>query len=227
MSMRDCPFNHELLTAYATGNVEAHERAVVERHLAQCPVCRREVVLLEKTWWVLDSWQEDLRNPAPRVDDLRMKIARSKHSQPLWMRYLEAHRRWFIFRPAPVTALAGIMATFLLFLWVQPFLVHENQKTPLSPPVNGGKNQIALKSGNLGAKDPLEVVREDRFMEALQKSERDKRNSDSSVYLTQGGQLQLTRMGNVPNGNVISVNETEITRPVPMMYQGEPIRMGR
>ena len=53
MSTQKCPFNHEKLAAYASGNIDPKDRSTVERHLAQCSICRKEVQILEQTWWRL------------------------------------------------------------------------------------------------------------------------------------------------------------------------------
>lgn len=69
-----CPFNHELLSAFATGNCEPKERLVVEKHLASCRHCRQEVKALEAAWWSLDTWRDESITVQPRFNELRCRI---------------------------------------------------------------------------------------------------------------------------------------------------------
>jgi len=69
-----CMFNQELLNSYASHSVSASERIMVEQHLSQCALCRREVARMEKTWLALDVWKEDVESAAPRLNDLRLRL---------------------------------------------------------------------------------------------------------------------------------------------------------
>ncbi len=69
-----CMFNQELLNSYASHSVSAGERVMVEQHLSQCALCRRELAQMEKTWLALDAWQEDVQSAAPRLNDLRLRL---------------------------------------------------------------------------------------------------------------------------------------------------------
>ena len=79
-----CMFNLELLVAYSTGNVDSKERSIVEQHLAQCPHCRKEIRLLEESWWALDVWNEEPPSFEPRhgLEDPHRRIAASEAQQP-------------------------------------------------------------------------------------------------------------------------------------------------
>lgn len=74
MNELKCPFNHELLSSYASGNGSAQDRIVVERHLGNCSHCRREVLELEKCWWALDVWRDEDISVTPRFDVLKNRI---------------------------------------------------------------------------------------------------------------------------------------------------------
>lgn len=85
MYKHDCPFNHELLTAYASGNAAgSDERKIVERHLAQCACCRREVARLEQIWWALDVWEEKETRVPLRLEGFRQRVSAAKRSEPWW-----------------------------------------------------------------------------------------------------------------------------------------------
>lgn len=81
MNELKCPFNHELLSSYASGNGSAQDRIVVERHLANCAHCRREVLELEKSWWALDVWRDEDISVTPRFDVLKNRIQANR--QPI------------------------------------------------------------------------------------------------------------------------------------------------
>ncbi|MFB3785721.1 MAG: zf-HC2 domain-containing protein [bacterium] len=84
MNTHVCLFNQELLVDYVSGNCAPDERLAAERHLAQCAECRREVLELEKTWWALDVWQEEKTPGAPRLNDLRLRLAAQTDRRGLW-----------------------------------------------------------------------------------------------------------------------------------------------
>lgn len=84
MNMHTCLFNHERLVDYVSGNCTPEERLAAERHLAHCPECRREILELEKTWWALDVWQEEKTPPAPRLNDLRLRLASQAEKRGAW-----------------------------------------------------------------------------------------------------------------------------------------------
>ncbi|HOJ60078.1 MAG TPA: zf-HC2 domain-containing protein [bacterium] len=125
MNTHVCPFNHELLAGYVSGNCTPEERLVAERHLAQCPQCRREVLELEKTWWALDVWQEDHIPVKPRLNDLHMRLAAHQERRGVWQALQKSfHCRLALWRfklsalrfsPAAslATLLFGILATGL------------------------------------------------------------------------------------------------------------------
>ena len=84
MNTHTCLFNHERLVDYVSGNCTPEERLAAERHLAHCPECRREILELEKTWWALDVWQEEKTPPAPRLNDLRLRLASQAEKRGAW-----------------------------------------------------------------------------------------------------------------------------------------------
>ncbi|RJP25321.1 MAG: hypothetical protein C4527_17375, partial [Candidatus Omnitrophota bacterium] len=111
MSNRECPFHHELLASYSTGNATLQERATVERHLAQCEFCRREVVELEKAWWSLDVWQDEVQHAPLRFNELKLRLANQPTAEKSWIQLLRnqislIRLSW---RMTPAAALAGIV----------------------------------------------------------------------------------------------------------------------
>lgn len=109
-------FNHELLVEYASGNHDPNLRSVVERHLATCLQCRREVVELEQTWWALDTWNLESQPAEPRLNDLQLRIAALDEPPPtLWKRaYHFAAHQWDAFKPAPRYAVAAALGVALM-----------------------------------------------------------------------------------------------------------------
>ena len=225
MSKPECPFNHELLVAYATGNVELHDRTIVEQHLAQCPLCRQEVVQLEKTWWVLDVWQEDVHNVPLRLDDLRRRLAVSQKSNPFWLRLSDGIQYYFFsIRLGPASAVAGILVAFLAYPWFHTILSDHNPISPGSIVADKKGPDFAMNNPVPKAKNEDSV--DERFQKALEQTERDKRNLESLTYFGKGGRLQLTKLGFIPNDNVISANDTEVSnQPVPVFHIVERLRL--
>ncbi len=115
MTNLKCPFNHELLSTYASGNGSPQDRSVVERHLANCVHCRKEVLELEKSWWALDVWRDQDISVHPRFDLLKSRIETSYEPVSLIQRakpYVHQANQWFAksSKFAAAAALAAFMA---------------------------------------------------------------------------------------------------------------------
>ena len=98
-----CP-DHETLSAFADGEVEAARAAETEQHLATCASCRQFVAEMRE----LDAWGRSSlraikappRRPAPEV---------LTAPGPFWLRLL---------RPAPLATAAVMVAGLSLALWL-------------------------------------------------------------------------------------------------------------
>lgn len=162
MTNLKCPFNHELLSTYASGNGSAQDRSVVERHLANCGHCRREVLELEKSWWALDVWRDEDIPVHPRFDVLKNRIQASREpislvqrAKPYW------HQASRVLTKSSKFAAAAAVAAFMM---VAAF--HGGQSTMTNPGVNSrlavddeSKMQSAPKLVEFApqASDPLEA----------------------------------------------------------------------
>jgi hypothetical protein len=51
--MMNCAYDKEKLTGLLTGDLEANERALLEKHLETCPDCQKEYAGLKKIWLLL------------------------------------------------------------------------------------------------------------------------------------------------------------------------------
>jgi anti-sigma factor RsiW len=131
MSVQKCPFNHEKLVAYSSGNLQTKERVLVERHLAQCSICRMEVRNLEQIWWSLDVWDFEPQHSQPRLKDLHRRIAATKQSKPFWLHYSENVMGWFTsVRPVPALAMATILSALFMLPVLQSSLFNQVSDQP-------------------------------------------------------------------------------------------------
>ncbi|MDP8246323.1 MAG: zf-HC2 domain-containing protein [Candidatus Hinthialibacter antarcticus] len=119
MTNLKCPFNHELLSAYASGNGSAQDRGVVERHLANCGHCRREVLELEKSWWALDVWRDEDIAVQPRFDVLKNRIQANRQpvslmqrAKPYWHQANRTLAKSSKFAAAAAVAMVMVVAAF-------------------------------------------------------------------------------------------------------------------
>lgn len=143
-----CLFNHELLVAYVTRNVEPGERVEVERHLAHCAECRHEVKELEQTWLALDAWSENAETARPRINDLRLRL---KAAQPkpsmrevFWKKMEIFSLPWRLVPASPVLAVI-VTGVFAYAGWqtqwgtapasdpVKPSMAANSQEKPAIP----------------------------------------------------------------------------------------------
>lgn len=54
-----CDLSKEKLMAFLYDELNGDERADFERHLSQCPACRKEIALLESSRKLLQAWQDE------------------------------------------------------------------------------------------------------------------------------------------------------------------------
>src|SRR5262245_21148708 len=95
--------DQELIVGYLYGELSPSERETLDRHLASCAECRKEVDGLRATRTQLASW-------APPEPDLGFHIVRAPKQAP---------RRWW--RPSPAW---GLAAAALLVLAVSAAIAH-------------------------------------------------------------------------------------------------------
>ncbi len=134
MNEVNCPFNQELLSAFATGNVDPDERKIVERHLAQCPECRREVVKFEETWWLLDTWEVKEERIPLQFDALYGRLLETRQKESPWRRFwdsLSFYQTRFNLRPAFV--FATVLAAIMLYPAFLYLFTNDNISTPGNP----------------------------------------------------------------------------------------------
>ena len=112
-----CPLesgeNAELFLDYCARRLNPDAAAVLERHIALCPRCRRFRDEQETVWRALDSWEA---LPASREFDGRLYEKIDGASGAGWWRRLGSPLRPFLVGPAiPVAAAAGLIlvASFL------------------------------------------------------------------------------------------------------------------
>ena len=222
MNTQKCPFNHEKLAAYASGNIDPKDRVTVERHLAQCAICRKEVRILEQTWWTLDTWSFETETIQPRLDDLKRRIALSKQTKSFWSRVADIGKSWQVsFRPVPALA----MATLACLLFLVPFMQTEttgnnpgpalaNQSVVAKPtpssPVAKAVSASLKKTDGKTAKRVDDKQRDQQFAEALQPGQvnraaiginnpDDVGNVDSSRGFVPNADVYTAHYSNVPN----------------------------
>lgn len=69
----ECRKVQQLLDAFAADELEAAQRQTIERHLAQCPVCRKEAQALRQTISLLGQFKEIIP-PAVFLQELRQRM---------------------------------------------------------------------------------------------------------------------------------------------------------
>jgi len=99
----------EDLPLYALGSLAGEERAAVQRHLAECAACRRELQRLEGDMALLALSASGPAPPQRARQRLQLAIAREPRPRSVAMR-----RPWWTL--APVFACA-VLALFSILLW--------------------------------------------------------------------------------------------------------------
>jgi len=98
-----------------------------------CAECRQELNDFQKTWLALDLWQDESIPAAPRLQDLRFRIAASKRSQSSWDKIRNSLRLPHgLFRLAPTMTLAGVMGVLFLYPWMQTQMAVVQNDAPQS-----------------------------------------------------------------------------------------------
>ncbi|MGC9327571.1 MAG: anti-sigma factor family protein [Candidatus Hinthialibacter sp.] len=223
-----CMFNHELLAAYVTRNVTAAERVQVERHLAECPICRAEVKILEQTWLSLDVWKEETENLRPRLNDLRIRLKEVQPKPSLG----DMIRRRFETITAPLRLLpaspvwAVIITGFVAYAGWQyqggaaTSPVSDQPSVAVNPDIKTNGGQLAVDAQ---APAPNNLV---TAWDSLVKNSNEQSESDFLIRMATDG-VNFNHLVNFPSKDVFSTYQNPAPiRPASMrMMRGEFVRL--
>ncbi|MGI6455642.1 MAG: anti-sigma factor family protein [bacterium] len=217
-----CMFNLELLVAYSTGNVDSKERSIVEQHLAQCPHCRKEIRLLEESWWALDVWNEEPPSFEPRhgLEDLHRRIAASEAQQPPVARWYDFFHQLkstvqvltqsSVLRPA----LAMGLVVFISISYMADDQEEGNsapkiaEKQPLMSKAE--ETPVAIEAGNLSYFMVRESQTEKAFFSALQKSVQQRQEQEASIRQDSDARtVRFIQGGFCPSDNVVPSSQID------------------
>jgi anti-sigma-K factor RskA len=109
--MSEHPQFAEDLSLYALGTLEAEERTALEKHLQECPACRRELEMLRGDMALLALSTAGPKPPARARQRLMDAVARESRRAPIGRQ-----RPWWALVPAFV---AAAMAAMAVFFWMQ------------------------------------------------------------------------------------------------------------
>lgn len=231
MSVHQCPFNHEKLVGYASGNLDPKDRVVVERHLAQCPVCRQEVRILEQTWWTLDVWEFEADYGQPKLGDFKRRVAETKQAKNPWLRFSEMMYAWQLhFRPAPTLAFATMACLLFLLPLFQDYVA--NNSSGIAPKLANHsekkakpqKDQIANATSAIQSRDPEYIRWKEQRDHSFEMALRLGRMQDTSL----GGTYPMN--GFAPNADVYSAEMDSLSNQpfvsTDRYVQGERVRLG-
>jgi predicted anti-sigma-YlaC factor YlaD len=132
----------ELLPWYANGTLEGEERDRVERHLAECEVCREEMALLRN----VDHVRSEMVAATPIVPDaLGKTLARIDEWEHTRRPSLAARVRAFAARvfDVPTVPRLVLVAQFALILVLGSGLVLSRLKEPTITTLSGGSGASA------------------------------------------------------------------------------------
>jgi len=221
--VHNCMFNHELLVVYASGNANSQERTTVERHLAQCDRCRKEITELEHVWWCMDIWEDESESVIPRYNDLRVRVAASQEETSNWHNWLTSlHRNalslWESIHPKPAIAFGVFLIATLgsVPIFKQNFGDTSKQSVSLSKDdfsiLTQSKQQqtFQLASSQIEVAKATEVEKASTFDQAAMLSERDESESKKEIRKRLSGYQNLRTMnvGDSPSARVLPAHKT-------------------
>lgn len=134
--MSACDRWRDLLGAYVADMLDATERAELERHLADCPACRRAVEAGRQTWTDLDAWK-DAPPPAGLAD-------------AALDRYALRSRVWRIGWPA--VAAAGAALAFTAWSW------YRAPDQTIAPPPSRFVQQVEVPEADKAVIEQLDLL---------------------------------------------------------------------
>ncbi len=83
----DCKQAQQSLYDFATNKLDEKERVSVDAHLKSCQNCREELLLLQNTLPILDTWEAPRLSPETVV---RMTESSLDQQIPWWRRLLDS-----------------------------------------------------------------------------------------------------------------------------------------
>ena len=166
--MKTCIRDKQELVAYLLGDLDGAEAEAVDRHLQDCPACRRERDFLKKIFNGAGAAHRDLEKAMATVDweALPERIARKVFDRPEARRPERAGRGWFpalSFRPAAAGLAAGLVVGALAMFFL-------------------------LRSGTFGPKPPAGVYASPEFYDRV---ELELARRETLSYLDKSGALLL------------------------------------
>lgn len=230
-----CMFNHELLVMYVAHNVASSERVEVERHLAQCAECRREIKELEQSWLALDIWNEDVESARPRINDLRLRL-KAAQSKPSLREMLRKRMEifsipWRLVPASPV--LAVIITGIFVFIGLETEWDSVSTPTPIQPSFASNTNNAPVpekpipKPALAEAPKPAQPINQiKRWNSLVQNSNLRSRGSSMLIRMATDG-LDYVHFTNFPSKDSLSgSNNTNLLHPVSMrVVSGETVRL--
>ncbi|MBI1387927.1 MAG: hypothetical protein GC154_05720 [bacterium] len=222
---KNCPFNDELLVSYASGNCDAQERAQVERHVASCGECRREIVELEKAWWSLDTWNDENIPVQPRFNELLCRI--QTKAQPISLRermipYWRQARQ--AMTHAPKFAAAATIGCMLLLAASQSVMDPAGASSPVvQPQYVSNTDSAQLIASSTESLNPLlpSVKSGDQYKEAA----RELLRLQDMVALNESGMTRV-RAGWTPRSVVPANNDMVAVSVRPSVAHDAAVYLG-
>ena len=133
--MTDCRRCQELISPYLDGELPRREAFRLTRHLSQCPVCRQELVRLEKLRNFITANRRDYPHVHPRFPNLVMEKIRGEkplsHRRPARTRPPLLEFLSPFLRPAPLAAAAAgllLIAGLSVSYWFHRFAEPETTR---------------------------------------------------------------------------------------------------
>lgn len=193
---RPCRKWHILLGEYALGTIDERDRARLERHLARCPRCQRDVVEIEKTYRLLGDFE--LAKPAPffaaRVTSALQREAQAAVGGTAAERGRAGLRRWWR-TPAFASAIAAAsVAAVATVLFVKVWLPHPPEGVDLP---TAGKAAPAAKAEKPDRREARAAVKETAAAEGRPPSEPRMARPDTSPP-TEAGKTTATAPRTAP-----------------------------
>jgi len=146
-----CPLeagNEGLLLDYAAGKLKADARALMDRHVAACPACKRFAGAQQNVWQALDSWE-----PADvSLDFDRRLYARIEQDGSWWNRLLRPLNP-LLRHSVPIAATAGVIV-------MAGLLMNRPAGSPPAPAAQSAQVENLQPDQLQSALDDMETLRQ-------------------------------------------------------------------
>lgn len=147
----ECSKIQESLTAYIANEVMPEEKAMIEQHLKQCPICRALEAQLRKTWEIAGNWET--KEPSEElVSRLYKKIKSLPQPQKNQRPFLPSPPYWFKVAGGLAVAAAILIVVIIAFPTKQP--IENKESITTEKPVE--KPQEVKKPSE--TKNPIETL---------------------------------------------------------------------